>query len=210
MAASRFADERADFHPRSWLTRYRRNSIGYITKMLFFYHGIGIGLLLAGTTVVEQLVPDYEEPSVPRSLITVLVAGPIEETIFFGIPFYVFNSTHVLVVTGSLWAVLHIFNTPDIELASLAFGNWLFVIPSLFFSLRTWASGKGWFAIAVHSAWNGVFFGAGCAIGEFECTVIEQDAFFNASSIALSGALIAGTYMLYRWRQSRTKSEFNI
>lgn len=207
--AAGFADERADFNPRSWLRRYRRNSIGYITKMLFFYHGIGIGLLVAGTAIVEQLVPDYEEPSIPRSLITVLVAGPIEETIFFGIPFYVFNSSHAVIVTGAVWAALHIFNTPDIELARLAFGNWLFVVPSLFFSLRTWASGKGWFAVVVHSAWNGVFFAVGCAAGEFACTAIEQDAPFDAGSIALSGALLVGTYMLYRWR-TKKKSEFNI
>lgn len=207
--AARFSDERADFNPRSWLTRYRRNSIHYITKMLFFYHGIGIGLLVAGTAVVEQLVPDYEEPSIPRSLIGVLVAGPIEETIFFGIPFYVFNSSHAVIITGAMWAALHIFNTPDLELASLAFGNWLFVIPSLFFSLRTWASGRGWFAVVVHSVWNGVFFAAGCGTGEFTCTAIEEDVLFNAGSIALSGALLTGTFALYRWR-SRKKNEFNI
>lgn len=206
----RFADEKADFNPRSWLTKYRRNSIGYITKMLFFYHGIGIGLLLAGTAVVEQLVPDYEEPSLPRSLIGVLVAGPIEETLFFGIPFYVFNSSHALIVTGAIWAALHIFNTPNVELASLAFGNWLFVVPSLFFSLRTWASGKGWFAVVVHSAWNGAFFAAGCGAGEFSCTAIEEDAIFNAGSIALSAALLGGTYALYRWRSRKVRNEFNI
>lgn len=206
----RFADEKADFNPRTWLTKYRRNSIGYITKMLFFYHGIGIGLLLAGTAIVEQLVPDYEEPSVPRSLIGVIVAGPIEETLFFGIPFYVFNSSHALIVTGAIWAALHIFNTPNVELASLAFGNWLFVVPSLFFSLRTWASGKGWFAVVVHSAWNGVFFAAGCGAGEFSCTTLEEDAVFNAGSIALSAALLGGTYALYKWRSRKARNEFNI
>ncbi|MEM3159275.1 MAG: CPBP family intramembrane glutamic endopeptidase [Nitrososphaera sp.] len=210
METGRFADEKADFDPRSWLRKYRRNSIGYITKMLFFYHGIGIGLLLAGTAVIEQLVPDYEEPSVPRSLIGVLAAGPIEESLFFGIPFYVFNSSHALIVTGAIWAALHIFNTPNVELASLAFGNWLFVVPSLFFSLRTWASGKGWFAVVVHSAWNGIFFAAGCGTGELACTTLEEDAVFNAGSMALSAALLAGTYVLYRWRSRKARNEFNI
>jgi membrane protease YdiL (CAAX protease family) len=200
----RFADERADFNPRTWLTRYRRNSVGYLTKMLFFYHGIGIGLLLAGTVVLEQIVPGYEEPEVPRTLISVLAAGPIEETIFFGIPFYALGSSHAVIVTGAVWAILHIFNTPTVELASLAFGNWLFVIPSLFFSLRTWASGKGWFSVVVHSAWNAVFFAAGCGAGEISCSVLEQDTMFNIALMALSGALLAGTYALYRWREKKS------
>ncbi len=199
----RFADERADFNPRTWLTRYRRNSIGYLTKMLFFYHGIGIGLLFAGTAVLEQLVPDYEEPGIPRTLISILAAGPIEETVFFGIPFYALGSSHAVIVTGAIWALLHIFNTPTVELASLAFGNWLFVIPSLFFSLRTWASGKGWFSVAVHSGWNAVFFAAGCGTGEISCSALEQDATFNVALVALSGALLAGAYVLYRWRKKR-------
>lgn len=204
METGRFADEWADFNPRTWLTKYRRNSIGYMTKMLFFYHGIGIALLFAGTAVLEQVVQGYEEPEIPRTLISVLAAGPIEETVFFGVPFYVFNSSHAVIVTGAIWAILHIFNTPTVELASLAFGNWLFVIPSLFFSLRTWASGKGWFSVAVHSAWNAVFFAAGCGTGEITCSALEQDSFVNLVIAALSGGLLAGTYGLYRWRQKKS------
>lgn len=210
MEAGRFADEIADLHPRSWLSGFRRNSVGYLAKMLFFYHGIGIGLLLVGMVILQLIVPGYEEPSIPRSLIGVLAAGPIEETIFFGIPFYVFGSPHALIVTGSVWAFLHIFNTQNTEFAQLAFGNWLFVIPSLFFSLRTWASDKGWFAVATHSAWNGVFFGVGCAAGDIRCIVLEEeDALYNAGYVALSAALLGGTYVLYRWR-NRKRKRFNI
>lgn len=208
-STGRFADERADLHPRTWLTPFRRNSPGYLTKMLLFYHGVGVGLLLAGTAVLELLMPGYEEPSLPRSLVGVLAAGPIEETLFFGIPFYVFGSSHALIVTGSIWAVLHIFNTPDIELAQLAFGNWLFVVPSLFFSLRTWASGKGWFAVAVHSGWNGIFFGAGCAAGQLQCTLLEEDPLLNIGMPVLSAALVAGTYALYRLKERRKKNSNN-
>lgn len=202
---SRFADEWADFNPRTWLTRFRKNSISYLAKMLLFYHGIGLALLLAGMAILSLLIPNYEEPSIPHSLIGVLAAGPIEETVFFGIPFYALGSSHAVIVTGALWAVLHIFNTPNLEAAQLAFGNWLFVIPSLFFSLRTWASGKGWFSVAVHSAWNGIFFGAGCYTGEIKCTTLEQDMLYNAGMVALSAALLGGTYVLYRWRQKREK-----
>ncbi|AIF84766.1 CAAX protease self-immunity [Candidatus Nitrososphaera evergladensis SR1] len=202
----RFADEKADFNPRTWLTKYRRNSIGYLVKMLLFYHGIGVGLLVAGTLILEQIIPGYQEPDIPRSLIGVLSAGPLEETVFFGVPFYVFNSSHAVIVTGAMWAVLHIFNTPNIELASLAFGNWLFVIPSLFFSLRTWASGKGWFSVVVHSAWNGIFFAAGCWGGDINCTMLEPDPFTNFLMAGLSAALLAGTYVLYRWRKKREQA----
>jgi hypothetical protein len=205
----RFADEWADFNPRTWLTRYRKNSIAYLTKMLLFYHGIGIGLLLAGTVALGLLIPNYHEPSIPRSLISVLAAGPLEETIFFGIPFYVLGSSHAVIVTGAIWAILHIFNTPNLEVAQLAFGNWLFVLPSLFFSLRTWASGKGWFSVAVHSAWNGVFFGAGCATGDIRCSTFEQDALYNAGIVALSAALVGGTYFLYRWRRKKDQAHTN-
>ncbi|HZA48387.1 MAG TPA: hypothetical protein VE521_05615, partial [Nitrososphaera sp.] len=69
--AWRFTEEKADFHPRSWLSKYRRTSLGYLTKMLLFYHGIGILLLLAVTPLIEHILPDYEQPSIPRSLLSV-------------------------------------------------------------------------------------------------------------------------------------------
>lgn len=203
--AGKFADEKADFHPRSWLSRYRRTSVGYLTKMLFFYHGIGIGLLLIGSAVIEQALPDHEEPSIPHSLFGVLVAGPFEETLFFGIPFYVFGNAYLVLATGAIWAGTHIFNTATYEINSLAFGNMLFVLPSLFFSLRTWVSGKGWFSIVTHSAWNGVFFAAGCSTGEFQCTAVDSDISVTVTSIAFSAGLIAATYALYKRRESRER-----
>ena len=102
--------------------------------------------MLIGTSVVEKVFLDYEEPTRPLYLSLVLSAGPIEETIFFGIPFYVFANNLVVLAGGIIWAMLHILNTNTFEMSALAYANWLFVIPSLFFSLRTWISGKGWFA----------------------------------------------------------------
>ena len=64
--------------------------------MLLFYHGIGFILMLIGTSVVEKVFLDYEEPTRPLYLSLVLSAGPIEETIFFGIPFYVFANNLVV------------------------------------------------------------------------------------------------------------------
>ena len=203
--AGRFADEKADMHPRSWLSRYRRSSIGYLTKMLLFYHGIGIALLLLGSAVIEQVLPEHEEPSIPRSLSGVLAAGPLEETVFFGIPFYVFGNSYSVLITGALWVAFHLFNTDSFTINNLAFGNLLFVLPSLFFSLRTWVSGKGWFSIVTHSAWNAVFFTAGCSAGEFACTLIDSDMTINAFTIGLSAALLAGTYALYKRKENKER-----
>jgi hypothetical protein len=73
-------------------------------------------------------------------------------------------------------------------LSSLAFGNLLFVIPLLFFSIRTWISGKGWSAIATHSAWNGMLFAAGCTYGESHCTILipEENAIALLAIISCS------------------------
>lgn len=201
----RFADEKADFHPRSWLSRYRSNSVSYLAKMLLFYHGIGIGLLLMGSVVIEQVLPDHEEPSIARSLSGVLVAGPLEETIFFGIPFYIFGNAYSVLATGAVWAGIHVLNTDSLSVTGLAFGNLLFVLPSLFFSLRTWVSGKGWFAVLTHSAWNGVFFAAGCSTGEFACTAVDSDMSTTAITVGLSAALLAVTYALYKRRESKER-----
>lgn len=204
----RFVEEKADFHPRSWLSKYRRTSVGYLTKMLLFYHGIGILLLLAITPLIEQVLPDYEQPSIPRSLLLVLAAGPLEETIFFGIPFYIFGNAYFVLATGLIWVAIHLFNTDTLSVNSLAFGNLVFVLPSLFFSLRTWLSGKGWFSVITHSAWNGIFFSAGCSAGEFSCIAIESDISATVSTIALSGGLLGATYLLYRRRKNKEfKSE---
>ncbi len=201
----RFADEKADFHPRSWLSRYRSNSVSYLAKMLLFYHGIGIGLLLMGSVVIEQVLPEHEEPSIARSLSGVLVAGPLEETIFFGIPFYIFGNAYSVLVTGAVWVGIHVLNTDSLSVNGLAFGNLLFVLPSLFFSLRTWVSGKGWFAVLTHSAWNGVFFAAGCSTGEFACTAVDSDMSTTAITVGLSAALLAVTYALYKRRESKER-----
>lgn len=191
--------------PKAWLSRYRRTSIGYLTKMFLFYHGIGFGLLLLGSAAIDQVLPEREEPSIPRSLSGVLAAGPLEETVFFGIPFYVFGNAYSVLVTGALWVGIHLFNTDTFSINNLAYGNLLFVLPSLFFSLRTWVSGKGWFAIATHSAWNVIFFTAGCSAGEFTCTLVDSDMVTNALTVGLSAALTAGTYALYKRKEGKER-----
>jgi CAAX prenyl protease-like protein len=208
--AGKFADEKADMHPKAWLSRYRRSSIGYLTKMLLFYHGLGLGLLLLGSVMIDQVLPEHEEPRIPRSLSGVLAAGPLEETVFFGIPFYVFGNAYSVLVTGALWVGIHLLNTGTLSVNSLAYGNLLFVLPSLFFSLRTWISGKGWFSIVTHSAWNGIFFTAGCSADELMCTAVDSDMAINAITIGLSAGLIAGTYVLYKRKESKERQRLAV
>lgn len=173
--------------------------------MLLFYHGIGILIMILGTSIVEQLVPEYQEASVPLSVISVLSAGPIEEILFFGLPFYVFGHNLIVLGGGIVWVMLHILNTDTFQLSTLSYANWLFVIPSLFFSLRTWISGKGWFAILTHSAWNGIFFTLGCLVSEISCNVTLQgnDMVANINSLGLSAFLIALIFILYKRNTSR-------
>ena len=203
--AERFADEKADFHPKAWLSKYRHTSIGYLTKMLLFYHGIGIGLLLIGSLAIEQVLPDHKEPSIPHSLFGVLVAGPFEETLFFGIPFYASGNTYLVFATGVIWAATHIFNTTTYEINTLAFVNMLFVLPKLYYSMRTWVSGKGWFSVVTHSAWNGIFFAAGCSTSELACTAIDSDMSMMVTNTVFSAVLIAATFGLYKRRESKER-----
>ena len=189
-----------DINPKSWLSSYQSKSILYLTKMLLFYHALGLLLMLAGTSLVAYIDPAREEPIVERNLFNVLSAGPIEETVFFGIPYYALGNPYIVLVTGSVWASLHLLNTGTLDnFSSLALANWLFVIPAVFFSLRTWITGKGWFAIIAHSAWNAVFFAAGCSAGEFECTIFRSaDYLVISADVGLPAGLLLLTHMLYK------------
>jgi len=145
--------------------------------MVLFYHLIGFVIMIAGSVVVNTVVNNYNAPTIPLSVISVIFAGPFEETIFFGIPFYLTGNNLVTLAGGIIWASLHILNTPSVQVSSLAYLTWLFVTPSIFASLRTWISGKGWFAIISHSTWNLIFFIAGCSNGEFPCRIINEKEF---------------------------------
>lgn len=173
--------------------------------MLLFYHGVGVLIMAIGTFIIERIVPEYQEASVPLSIISVLAAGPIEEILFFGLPFYVLGHYLIVLAGGIVWVMLHILNTDTLEFGTLSYANWLFVLPSLFFSLRTWISGKGWFAILTHSAWNGVFFTLGCLVGEVSCSTSLQgnDILASINSVGLSAILIGLISVLYKRKANR-------
>ncbi len=180
----------------------------YLFSMLLFYHGIGMSLLLLGTTLVQTAITNYQTPTLPHYLSLVLAAGPTEETLFFGLPYYAFGNHYVVMAGGIIWVMLHILNTHIVDIQNLAYANWLFVIPSFFFSFRCWVSGKGWFAIVTHSGWNGIFFTLGCTYREYSCLVfpIGVNNMLTLSTFALPALLLGLTYFLYRRRRAVTIS----
>lgn len=190
-----------DLNPKNWISTYQNISIKYLCLMFLFYHGIGIIASVIGASIVENTIEDYQDPSLSHSLIPVIMAGPIEESLFFGIPFYLFGNNFVPLAGGIIWGMLHIFNTNTIELNQLDYANWLFVIPSIFFSLRTWISRKGWFAIIAHSVWNVVFFSLSCYSGEIICSLHfnKQDI----TTILLAAILLTITWLLVKRRRNR-------
>jgi len=187
-----------DFNPLTWISKYRRNSIYYLTIMVLFYHLIGLIIMVIGSVIVDLVVNNYDEPAIPLTVSSVIFAGPFEETIFFGIPFYLTGNNLVTFAGGVIWASLHILNTPTVQVGSLAYLTWLFVTPSIFASLRTWISGKGWFAIIAHSIWNLIFFAAGCTNAEFPCRIVnEKDFLIDIAYVSTSIVFILLTYFLY-------------
>lgn len=166
--------------------------------MVLFYHLIGFVIMVIGSVIVDLVVNKYNEPTIPLTVFSVIFAGPFEETIFFGIPFYLTGNNLVTLAGGVIWASLHILNTPTVQVSSLAYLTWLFVTPSIFASLRTWISGKGWFAIIAHSIWNLIFFAAGCTNGEFPCLIFnEKDFLIDIAYVSTSIVFILLTYFLY-------------
>jgi hypothetical protein len=173
--------------------------------MVFFYHAIGVTLLIAGSFVVQSIITDYKEPVKPVTVISVIFAGPIEENLFFGIPLYATGSHLIVMAGGIIWAMWHLLGS-TMQADSLAYSNWLFVLPSIFLSLRTWISGKGWFAIVAHSVWNISFFSLGCASGEIDCKIFsENNALPDIITIGAAAILTMITYTLYYAKERRLK-----
>jgi hypothetical protein len=76
--------------------------------MVLFYHLIGFVIMVIGSIVVDIVVNDYSEPTIPLTVISVIFAGPFEETLFFGIPFYLTGNNLVTLAGGVIWALLQI------------------------------------------------------------------------------------------------------
>ena len=109
-------------------------------------------------------------------------------------------------------AMFHVFNT-DIATFSfeyLSYPNLAVALISLFYSLRTWTSGKGWFSILFHSIYNAVAFIVLGITGENPWVLSVDDGVTEIGMLILSLPLLAITYGLYRWREKRDeKKNFN-
>lgn len=186
------SDIKSDINPKTWLSKYRRTSVGYLMAMFLFY--IGVGLVLSngiGTPIIKNLIPHYQKPfDFLTSLDVGLAAGPVEDTLFFGIPFYLSFGNHFLVLAGGIvWTILHL-GIGMVSVNQIPYANWLSVIPLMFFYLRTWVSGKGWFGIVIHSAYDGIIFTIHCISGIIPCTIFYQGNFgYGIALITISAAL---------------------
>jgi hypothetical protein len=191
-------EELYDINPKNWLKNFQKTTTSYLLKMGLFYHVIGLILMQVGSFFATTAISDYEIPQFPVSISLALSAGLLEESVFFGIPFYLTGNPFVLLVTGAAWSVSHLFNsTSDImSFQSLSYGGFLFSVPHIFFSLRAWSSGKGWFAVAFHSIWNLAFLLAFCGMGLRTCSVINEgfDA-MNVITAASAGMIVYLAYM---------------
>lgn len=195
-------DELHDINPRFWLSKYRKTSPSYLVKMGVFYLVIGLGLQQVGNILAQHFISNYQMPSVPISITLGLSSGPLEEIMFFGTLFYLGGNYLVVLAGGIIWSLLHIFNTGNFVLTNLAYGSVFFTIPHIFFSLRTWISGKGWFAILFHVSWNAIVLGLQCTQGA-NCIVIGSgmNFFLDLSSVAAILVLSIALYRIYRYKR---------
>ena len=168
--------------------------------MGLFYHLLGLILMFLGSNLATSIITDYETPQIPVSILLATSAGFFEESVFFGIPFYLSGNPLVVLGTGIIWSTAHLFNTGVISIQTLAYGGFLFSIPHIFFSLRTWSSGKGWFAIAFHSGWNISFLLLYCGIGLRECVVISE-GIFDLLNIIMAIATVFIVYLAFVSKQ---------
>jgi len=195
-------DEIYDINPRSWLSKYRKTSVPYLVAMGVFYLALGLVLQLVGNNLAQHFISNYQIPSVPISITLGLSSGPLEEIVFFGTLFYL-NGNYLMVLAGGIiWSVLHIFNTSNIVSTNLAYGSVFFTIPHIFFSLRTWISGKGWFAILFHTSWNAIVLGIQCTQGSNCIPIGSGLAFFlDLSSIAATIVLAIALHRVYKHKR---------
>lgn len=190
-------EELYDVNPRNWLKNFQKTTPLYFLKMGLFYHAIGLALMQIGSFFAMAIISDYEIPQFPISISLALSAGLLEESVFFGIPFYLTGNPFLLLGTGAVWSVSHLFNSNSdiMSFESLAYGGFLFSVPHIFFSLRVWSSGKGWFAVAFHSIWNLAFLIAFCGMGLRTCSVINDS--FDAMNVITAASAGMIVYLAY-------------
>jgi hypothetical protein len=204
-------DLKKDLHPLRWTSKYRRTTVLYLIIVSLFYKVIGAIALVGSLYLLQLFGFNYSENLsfyvTNYNTAFVLFAGPTEETLFFGIPLYSTSNHVVVMATGILWLVSHLLNSSSIQLNTLAYPQFFGLIPSLFWSFRTWISGKGWFAIISHSMYNLSSITPSCLSGELPC----HDNLYSVLGLAIIACLLLGiNYSLYRRRARKLKVKYKI
>jgi len=190
-----------DLNPKTWLKPFQKTSISYLLKMGLFYHGLSLILMYAGSYLATNVISDYEIPQFPVSISLALSSGLLEESVFFGIPYYLTGNPLILFGTGIVWSVAHLFSSGVFSVETLAYGGFLLTIPHIFFSIRTWISKKGWFAILFHSVWNFIFLILYCMWGLRQCSIINDVIDILNVVMAISVGVIL--YLAYQNKKKR-------
>lgn len=195
-----------DINPKTWLKPFQKSSISYLLKMGLFYHGLSLILMCAGSYLATNVISEYEIPQFPVSISLALSSGLLEESVFFGIPYFLSGNPLVLFGTGIVWSVAHLFSSGDFTVETLAYGGFLLTIPHIFFSVRTWISKKGWFAILFHSVWNFVFLMSYCMWGLRQCSIVNDMSDVLNVLMAISVGVIL--YLAYVSKQKHVNRFF--
>lgn len=185
-----------DINPKTWLKPFQKTSVFYLLKMGLFYHGLGIILMYAGSFFATNIISDYEIPQFPVSITLAVSSGLLEESIFFGMPYYMTGNPLILLGSGIVWSASHLFSSGIFSVEALAYGGFLLTIPHIFFSIRVWISKKGWFAIVFHSAWNFSFLILYCMLGLRQCSVVNDMYDVLNLIMAISAGVIV--YLAYQ------------
>lgn len=204
-------DQLLDANPKSWIKKFRKNSLLYLLQMTALYHLMSLGLMYVGNFAVTHMIADYQTPTFPVSVAMTITSGPIEEILFFGLAYHLAGTPQAVLVTGTIWSLAHVFNTQIFQMNTLGYVNFLITIPHLFFSLRMWLSSKGWLAIIIHSSWNLAILLYHCSVGLRECTFLGHGDYLtiDVAAFVLAGSLISILVLLHK-KDRITKTQFKI
>ena len=185
-----------DIHPKTWLSPFQKTSPFYLLKIGLFYQGLGLILMYVGSFFATNVISNYEIPEFPVSISLALSSGLLEESVFFGIPYYMTGNPVILLGSGIIWSTSHLFSSGTFTIETLAYGGFLFTVPHIFFSIRAWISKKGWFAIIFHSGWNITFLILYCMLGLRQCNIVNDTTDILNIIMATSAGIIV--YISYQ------------
>ena len=197
-----------DINPKTWLRPFQKTGTIYLLKMGLFYSSLSLILMYVGSFFAASLISGYETPQFPVSILLALSSGLLEESVFFGIPYYITGNPLALLGAGIIWSVSHLFNSGIFSVESLSYSGFLFSIPHIFFSIRTWISKKGVFAIAFHSGWNVSVLSIYCMLGLRQCSIIND--IFDVSNLLMSISTGVIVYLMYQDKKNHINRLFYI